>query len=139
MGSLGWITAGREWLAKDDTVQATANFFGLLAGVLLVIAAIRYAVRFVTEAYRTSIRTSIRRAWYRRHRRAVEASRDPVVLGVECAKRLLSILAWIAIASSIPIVGFGLNLIAVLEAYISIDFVNRVDKIHRSRKRKRLT
>ena len=45
----------RELFAHNDTIQALANLFGVIAGVVLIFTTVRWAVRFVRTAYRTSV------------------------------------------------------------------------------------
>jgi hypothetical protein len=86
----------RDLFAHNDTIQALANLFGLIAGIALIVTATRWTVRFTHTVYNNSLRFAI--AIVRRTilRRLVEMAGEPT-----------SLIAFLSMTTSLMFISVG--------------------------------
>jgi len=86
----------RDLFAHNDTIQALANLFGLIAGIALLVTATRWAARFTRTVYNNSLRVAI--AIVRRTilRRLVEMAGEPT-----------SLIAFLSMTTSLMFISVG--------------------------------
>jgi hypothetical protein len=96
-----WTSRALGWLAHSELVQAAANFFGLMAGLLLIFAVVRWVARFIVDAVKTSVvqarRAMVRRFWRRAFANATDLHlfiADVTVTACLAAIYAITAMAW---------------------------------------------
>ena len=94
--------AVRALFAKNETIQAFANLFGILGGLLLLWTVARWTYRFCADAYETSVKRAIRRNHFRSYRQAVLSATDQYLFIGHMTRRASLVAFWLGVSNSIP-------------------------------------
>ena len=128
--------AARALLAKNETVQAFANLFGIIAGLVLLWTVGRFAWRFTRDVYRTSVRTALRRRLFKAYREAVLSATDIHLLVGFSTRRIARIGVWLSISSlAIWPVSIPFAAIATLECADAVVAAQRLIAVRRHLRR----
>lgn len=105
---------GLKIFAENDAIQAAANFFGLIAGVLIIISGLKHFFNAARSVYRTSIRTTIVEAQLRSIRKALYSGRDIHRYVSELSRHAAQAAIYFTILSILPFGPFGAIPFAIL-------------------------
>lgn len=121
MGNSEYMDYARDLFAHNDTIQALANLFGLIAGIALIGTAIRWTARFARTVYNNSLRFAIavvRRTILRRL--------------VEMAGETTSLIAFLSMTTSLMVISVGAIAFAASPDVASRTGQNTATNVHRA-------
>lgn len=102
MTILDWSQGITRWVANNDAIEAFANFFGVVAGLVIVYQVAKWVVTLSREVYRSSVRTTLRRRHFATYRKALVAAGDHVMFTSSALLILSEILAWLGASLLMP-------------------------------------
>ena len=100
------LSEGVRIFAENSVIQALANFFGLLAGGLIIFSILRASLKAGISVYHTSIRTTIVEAKLLDIRKALYAGRDMHLYISELARHGVKAAIFLTILVILP---FGIE------------------------------